>query len=180
MPARREDVPPRLIRQAATGQLNRSNTAPGSIERAAVNRHEYERRQALGRIRAGAEPAPSAREAVGHRPPGEDRRLITAYLGDPARLVDVEVSPAVARRIGRHDELVRLLASAGNYRGRPMTPSRFERLVGAWRPISILDPQGERGERRLLADAGAVLALLDTARAEDREPFRYERKGRGR
>lgn len=174
------DIPPAVLAEARAGRLTDRNTARGSIERSAVYRVESERRKALAWTRAGAGPAPTAREALGHRRPGDDRRTISAYLADPARLVDVEVSLGVARRIGRHNELVRLMASGANYRGRLLTPARFERLVKSWRPVKILDPAEERGERRLLADAGAVIALLELARAEERAPFRYERRGRGR
>ena len=126
--------------------------------------------------RAGL-PVPSAREAAGHRPPGTPgpQARITAYLSSPLSAPMVLVSVADARRVGRHNHLVRLLAEAGEYHGKPMTPERFQRLVSSWKPISVLGGDVPPGQYRLVSDPAQAIALLDRARVTDVGVFFYER-----
>ncbi len=100
---------------------------------------------------ATGQPLPTAREAVGHRQPGQraPQANITAYLADPARASVVSVDIPTARRIGKHDELARVLAEGGEYRGKPLTPGRFRRLVAGWAPSP------SRGARRNPASTGS-------------------------
>ena len=126
--------------------------------------------------RAGL-PEPTAREAAGHRPPGTlgPQAHITAYLSVPLSAPTVLVSVGDARRVGRHSNLVRLLAEAGEYHGKPMTPERFQRLVPRWKPISVLGGEVPPGQYRLVGDPAQAIALLDRARVTDVGVFVYER-----
>ena len=135
---------------------------------------EFARASAL---RAGL-PMPTAREAAGHRLRGAPRpqAYITAYLSDPLSAPTVQVSLADSRRVGRHNELVRLLVEAGEYRGKPMTPQRFERLVSHWKPITVLGGEAlAPGQYRLVSDSAQAIALRDRARVTGVGVFFYER-----
>jgi hypothetical protein len=71
--------------------------------------------------------------------------------------------------IGRHDALVRAFLYG------QLSPSGFRRRARRIRLINVLDPEDERGERRLLSDPNALLALSEQVRAEeDGIPFSYE------
>ncbi len=159
VPARGRRPSPRLQAAADAGVLTRSNTAPGSAGRKAVDRAVYQRRR-------GAEPDVSAREALGHRPRGARTRVASFFTSDPGpRAVTVEglgVTLRDVRRGGEYLHAVRTLRydlrrSAGN----PTRAAAIKRDFGrTWRrraPIQGL---------ALLADADAVVALaadLDTA-----------------
>jgi hypothetical protein len=101
-------------------------------------------------------------------------------LADPARASVVEVDIPTARRIGKHDELARRMVSGDEYRGRPLTPERFRRLVGSWQPVTVLGGDEQPGRYQLLTDPGAVIALLDAQRRKDEgvPAFHYERAPR--
>ncbi len=170
-----EPVPPDLLTRAfyprgRPGRLTRRNTEPGTPERRAVDRAMYlgRQEQAARHARARGEPPPTARRAVGHHRPGERRRL-PAWLEDPPRYVVVEVNLPDSRLIGRHDALVRVFLYG------QLSPSGFRRRARRIRLINVLDPADERGERRLLSDPNALLALSEQVRAEeDGIPFSYE------
>lgn len=132
-------------------------------------------RAAIEAVETGR-PVPSARERARHYRPGQrPGARITALLDGPARASVVEVDLATARRIGKHAEFVRILASGGQYRGRPLTPLRFHQLVSRWAPVQVRGGDEAPGEYRLLADPAAVLALLDAQRGGEAPPFQYER-----
>ncbi len=155
------NLPPALLARARRGELTRSNTASGSPERSAVDRVVYERRRAH-------HPELTVRQALGHAAPGDVRPAVTffAQLGaGPALLEDVAVSRRDARRVGRYLSLVGLLTE-----GR-LAPAAFERRVKRWRPVTILDPAGLRGQVRFLSDPAAVLALAEIERGEERESW---------
>jgi hypothetical protein len=162
------NLPPALLARARKGELTRRNTAPGSPERSAVDRVVYERRR-------GRRPELTVRQALGHAAPGDVLPVVTFYVqlgAGPALLEDVSVSRRDARRVGRYLSLVGLLTE-----GR-LAPAAFERRVRSWRPVTILDPPGLRGQVRFLADPAAVLALAEIERGE--EPRRWVDSGRRR
>ena len=142
----------------------------------------YEVRLERGRAeaRARGEEPPSAREALGHYRPNQavPKAHISAVLANPERSSYVEVDIPTARRIGKHSELARLLSAGGDYRGRPITPARFQRLVSRWAPVEVLGGDEQSGHYRLLADADAVIALLDVQRISGTPAFRYARAPR--
>jgi hypothetical protein len=178
-------VTQRFVAQARAGRLTLRNTRSGSERRRAVQlvraeRHELtrstagtaEERSAVNRVeylaRRTARPDLSARQALGHETPGDVLPTVTFFtqLGaGPTLLVDVTVSRRDARRVGRYLSLVGLLTE-----GR-LAPAAFERRVRSWRPVTILDPPGLRGQVRFLADPAAVLALAEVERGEERESW---------
>ena len=86
MSAARHDVPPELLARAGypkgrPGRLTRRNTVPGSVERSAVDRVTYERRQAERR------PGETARAGAGHAVPGTGRDVVPVFVASPARLL---------------------------------------------------------------------------------------------
>jgi hypothetical protein len=178
-------VAQRFVAQARAGRLTLRNTRSGSERRRAVQlvraeRHELtrstagtaEERSAVNRVeylaRRTARPDLSARQAAGHEALGDVLPIVTffAELGaGPTLLVDVTVSRRDARRVGRYLSLVAQLTE-----GR-LAPAAFERRVRSWRPVTILDPPGFRGQVRFLADPAAVLALAEVERGEERESW---------
>jgi hypothetical protein len=155
--AARQHVDPKLLKQARAGKLTKRNTEPGTAERRAVDRATYERRQRRG------ESGLTARQRAGHPRPTDRLPLISIFTtdpvtGGPAFLV-VEVTRREARRAGAYEALVGKLD-----RGQ-ITPAEFRRRVGHYKSVA---------GHTLLADPGAVIALLDTLRTEDRELFFYE------
>jgi hypothetical protein len=155
------NVPPALLARARRGELTRANTAPGSPERSAVDRAVYERRRAR-------RPELTVRQALGHKGRLDVLPTVTffAQLGAGATLLeDVTVSRRDARRVGRYLSLVAQLTE-----GR-LAPAAFEHRVRRWRPVTILDPAGLRGQVRFLSDPAAVLALVEIERGEERESW---------
>jgi len=144
-----------LLRRALLGELTRRNTRPGTPERQAVNRTEYLRRREL-------HPRESARQATGHRSAGSSSMASMSILvADPPRFLVVGgLSRRDRSRAGRYGDLVGKLDT-----GR-LSAAEFRRRVRRWRPIEGL---------RFLSDPDAVLAILDSLRAQDREVFVYDR-----
>lgn len=106
------------------------------------------------------------RARLGHDRAGRFRTMSVLLDTPPRSELLSELSRGEARRVARYGEVVRQLLYQGRYRGAVMTPARFRRVVGTWRPI--------RGER-FLSDPDAVVALIDELRADDQELFVYER-----
>jgi hypothetical protein len=118
--------------------------------------------------RLARRPELTARQSLGHEAPGDVLPIVTffAQLGaGPALLADVTVSRRDARRVGRYLGLVGLLRE-----GR-LSPAVFERRVTSWRPVTVLDPKGLRGQVRFLSDPAAVLYLAERERGEERETW---------
>lgn len=147
----------RLVDAADAGLLTRRNTSPGTAGRRAVDRAQYLRRRS-------ARPGVSAREALGHeRAEVREHRAISVLLDRPTPFVVLEApSRLEAQRAGRYDSLVGQLAAG------LVSPQRFRRRVGGWRPI--------RGEN-FLSDPDRVLAVLEARRAGEEDLFIY-RSGR--
>lgn len=136
-------------------RLTRKNTAPHSVERAAVNRVTYERRK------AGRRPGETVRAALGHSSPESRRDAVSVYVADPARLLlGVEVDHRTAARIGRYMEAVRRLLD-----GR-LTDDAFKRRFARWAPVVVFGPPEVAGTYLLLADPDAVRALAEAARGQ--------------
>jgi hypothetical protein len=157
----RKDHSPALLARARRGELTRANTEPGSPERSAVDRAVYEQRRSR-------HPELTVRQALGHERAGDVLPTVSffAQLGAGAALLeDVTVSRRDARRVGRYLSLVAQLTE-----GR-LAPAVFERRVRSWRPVTILDPPGLRGQVRFLSDPAAVLALAEIERGEERESW---------
>jgi hypothetical protein len=155
----RRHPPDDLVAAARRGLLTRANTKPATKGRQAADAAAYSRRA------AGAAPGETVRARLGHEV--AVTRSISALFADPPRFKVLQsVTRLDAKRIARYHELTRQLVNRRSYRGRVMTPDRFKRLVSQWRPLS----SGER----LLADPDAVMAILETLRAEDRDVFVYE------
>ena len=155
----RRRPPDDLVTAARRGLLTRSNTKPGTKGRQAADAAAYSRRA------ADTAPGETVRARLGHEVAVS--RTISALLESPPRFEVLEgVTRLDAKRIARYHEVTRQLLNRRSYRGKVMTPERFRRLVSQWRPLS----SGER----LLADPDAVMAILETLRAEDRDVFVYE------
>jgi hypothetical protein len=110
----------------------------------------------------------TVRQALGH--PAREDVLPTAtffvQLGAGATVLeDVTVPRRDVKRIGRYLALVDLLNE-----GR-LSFAAFERRVRIWRPITVLDPKGLRGEVAFLSDPAAVLVLADAERGAGRESW---------
>jgi hypothetical protein len=152
MPTHR-NIPPNLVKKAQSGKFTRSNTAPGTPERQAVDRVAYLRRRAR-------HPELTARQATGHFKPPQNPPRISLMVSEPPRFIVLEgLGRRDLSRAGRYNDLVHKLDT-----GRP-SPAAFSRRVRSWRPIEGF---------KFLADPDAVLALLDLRRAGDREIFVYE------
>ncbi len=152
MPGRNE-LPADLIEQARRGEFTR-RTAITPEERSAAYRVEHERQLARRR------PGETIRQALGHPASSSTLPLISAFLDDPPRFAVLDnVTRRDAARVGKYENLVRQL------RDGKITGDAFRRRVSRWRTVA---------GHRLLADPEAVLVLLDTLRAEDRELFVYE------
>lgn len=152
MPAHRE-LPPALLQKVRSGRLTRSNTSPGTPERQAVDRVAYLRRRTR-------HPHLTARQATGHYGHPERPPRISLMVGEPPRFLILEgLSRSQLRRAGRYGDLVSKLE-----RGR-IDAATFRRRVRSWRPLEGF---------RFLSDPDAVLALLESRRAHDREVFVYD------
>ncbi len=155
----RKRPPDDLVAAARRGLLTRSNTKPATKGRQAADAAIYARRA------AGAARGETIRARLGHEVAVS--RSISALLANPPRFEVLEnVTRLDAKRIARYHEVTRQLLNRRSYRGKVMTPDRFRHLVSQWRPLS----SGES----LLADPDAVIAILETLRAEDRAVFVYE------
>ena len=155
-------LPPELIAAARRGVLTRTNTVRGTQGAQAVDRVKGYR------SRVAQHPELTARQAAGHEALGDVLPVVTFYaqLGaGPAVLVDVTVSRRDARRVGRY------LSLTGQLTEGRITPTAFERRVKSWRPITILDPPGFRGQVHFLSDPVAVYALAEIERGEERESW---------
>jgi hypothetical protein len=162
-------VPPDLLAAARSGRLTRANTWPGTPERRAVDRSVYLRRRA-------ARPSATARESLGHVPPGSIAPTASFFAervegGPLTLLVGVAIRRADLRRVARFDAAVEAL------RRRRITPHAFERRVSRWAPVEVLAPPELAGRWRLVADPEAVAALA--AEAQDRG-VRWIDSGRSR
>jgi hypothetical protein len=151
-----------LIDAARRGDLTKANTAPATQGRQAVDKVKgYAPRVARHHEL-------TARQAAGHDAPGDRLPRVTFYsqLGaEPTLIEDATVSRLAVRSVARYLGLVGQLGE-----GR-ISPEAFERRVRSWRPITILDPPGLRGQVRFLADPGAVLALEENQRGEERDSW---------
>jgi hypothetical protein len=142
---------------ADAGVLTRSNTAPGTAGRRAVDRAIYERRRAAGQRRG----APTARAALGHETPTQ-RPTITALVEVPGGIAYLDFAGLGRRdraRIARHDALI------GQLVGGTLAPSAFRRRVRGWVPLAT--------GHRLASDRTAVLAAVGARReaGEDMGPY---------
>ncbi len=155
---------PAVVDAARAGVLTRSNTAPGSAGRRAVDAATYARRQVLGRRRAErrGEPAPSARAAVGHgRPFAESGRTMSSiFVGEGFILVD-NLTRGEARRVARWN------ARAGELKEGQLTPGRFRQLVAAWEPFRGMNFE---------SDPAVVVAQLVELQEAGEAPFVYRRR----
>jgi len=159
---RKGQLSPVLVEAARRGVLTDSNTAKGTQGRQAVDRVTGYQRRVV------SHPELTARQAAGHEAPGDVLPTVTffAQLGILAVVLDsVTVSRRDARRVGRYLSLVAQLTE-----GR-LAPAAFERRVRSWRPVSILDPPGLRGQVHFLSDPATVVALAEAERGEERESW---------
>ena len=65
----------------------------------------------------------------------------------------------------------RYLSLTGQLTEGRIAPTAFERRVKSWRPVTILDPPGFRGQVQFLSDPVAVFALAEIERGEERESW---------
>ncbi|MGO9910346.1 MAG: hypothetical protein ACLPQS_04175 [Acidimicrobiales bacterium] len=155
-------LPPELLAATSRGGLTKANTRPGTQGRQAVDRVKgYSPRVAR-------HPELTARQAAGHEAPSDVLPVVTffAVLGAaPTVLADVTVSRRDVRRVARYLGLVGQLSE-----GR-ISPEAFERRVASWRPVTILDPPGFRGQVRFLSDPQAAQFLSEIERGEERESW---------
>jgi len=141
----------KLASAARAGLLTRSNTRPGTTGRQAADAVVYARREAR---RA---PGETARAAAGHRkaPPAGGISGVFKNVG----FVVVEAPTAgERRRLGRYNARLAELVEG------QISPRRFERMIGAWRPL-----RGMRFE----TDPEVVLAILDIRRETGEDIFIY-------
>jgi len=142
----------KLAASARAGLLTRSNTRGGTAGRQAADAVVYARREAR---RA---PGESARAAAGHRkaPPAGGMSAIFREVG-----FSVIESPTRGerRRLGRFNARVAELVEG------QISPRRFERQIGGWRPL-----RGMTFEN----DPEVILATLDIRRESGDEVFIYE------
>lgn len=166
MPARRP-VDPGLLRRAQLPRGNRERltleNARTREERRAVRRWQYLARRA-------ARPTTTAREALGHAPPGSESPRASFFArreehGDPTLLVLVEVRRADLRRLARYDALVRQLRA-----GR-LAASAFERRVSRWRPVVVVGPSDLAGRWLPVASPNEALGLAAVADTEGVEEW---------
>lgn len=142
-----------LLAAARRGDLKRSNTAPGTPERRAVDRITYIRR-------IEKHPGGTAREALGHHKFGKTGGRISSLLdGAPEYVVLENATRSELRRAGRYERLVRELLDAR------ITKKEFIRKIKSWKPI--------RG-RRFLADPKEIYRILDKRREDGLPLFEYE------
>jgi hypothetical protein len=147
-----------LLRRARQGDLRRSNTLPGTPERSAVDRATYERRGAR-------HPELTVRQALGHQASGDVAPTLSLFTGDPPgpRLIVIEgASRRDARRAGLYMHATRQLLDDLRYGPQDAETIRrtFNRRFARWRPVAGFT---------LLADADAVIALVDELRAGEEE-----------
>lgn len=161
--------PPRpgtkLYEAAAAGILTDANTRKGSRGRQAVDAVAY-------RTRRAARPTTTAREALGHAPPGSEAPRASFFAkreegGDIQLLVNVVVRRADVSRIAKHDSALRRTAS-GRYE-----PGAFRRRFGRFRPVVVLEPEEWAGRWVLVADVDAdqAAALVGLGRDEGVEDW---------
>jgi hypothetical protein len=167
---RRPAVDPALLARARRGELTRSNTRPGTPERRAVDRSVYLRRRA-------ARPSATAREALGHLPPGSIAPTASFFAervegGPLTLLIGVAIRRADLRRVSRYGALLEAL------RRRRISARAFERRVSSWAPVEVTAPPELAGRWRLVADPEAVAALA--AEAQDRGVRAWVDSGRSR
>ncbi|MGO9195974.1 MAG: hypothetical protein ACLQK4_02450 [Acidimicrobiales bacterium] len=120
------------------------------------------------RKRASRHPELTARQAAGHEAPGDVLPVVTffAQLGTgPTVLAGVTVSRSDVRRVARYLGLV------GQLSENRISPEAFGRRVSSWRPVTILDPPGFRGQVRFLSDPQAAKFLSEIERGEERESW---------
>ena len=104
--------------------------------------------------------APVEGQATGHYAHPERPPRISLMVGEPPRFLILEgLSRSQLRRAGRYGDLVSKLEV-----GR-IGAATFRRRVRAWRPLEGYT---------FLSDPDAVLALLESRRAHDREVFVYD------
>lgn len=149
----------RLYDAAETGLLTRSNTAPGTRGRQAVD-------AALYRSRRTREPTLPAREAAGHEVPGSREKTVTFYTDDPPRRITLGgegITQRDVRRGGAYLYSVReLIAELRRF------PGAADRLKGEWeRRWRVRAPIAGYP---LLATADAAVALADQDRQTGEEP----------
>ena len=151
---------PRLLDAVRSGALPESwaKHHPGTAGAKAIRSVQYARRT------ANRPPGVTARERAGHETAVvRNRREISILVDRPPRwAVVVGPTRSELRRAQRYNALTSNLSQG------KITPRAFERRVSSWASIA--------GER-FLADAAAVLAILDERRAGEEELYRY-RAGR--
>jgi len=140
-----------LAAAARAGVLTRSNTRPGTTGRQAADQVLYERREAR---RA---PGETARAAAGHRKAPAAGGM-SGVFKDAGFVVIENPTPGERRRLGRFNARVGELVEG------QISPRRFERMIGGWRPL-----RGMRFE----SDPEVVLAILDIRRETGEDIFIY-------
>jgi hypothetical protein len=162
--------------QQSGGRTRRQAQREGEVLRARYRRERLERElRAVERAQRRGQPLPTARAALGHRRAGAPAARWSALVeanaathGGALQVTGDVPSGRDSSRIGRHWSAVQALLENGRWGASPMTPSRFERLVRGWAPVTI------GGDRfRLASDPGAILAELERARALGVELFTY-------
>jgi len=132
--------------------LTRGNTARGTAGRQAADAVVYARREAR---RA---PGETARAAAGHRKAPAAGGM-SGVFKDAGFVVIENPTPGERRRLGRFNARVAELVEG------QISPRRFERQIGGWRPL-----RGMTFEN----DPEVILATLDIRRESGDEVFIYE------
>jgi len=150
---RRPPAPGSQLAQAArAGLLTRGNTTAGTAGRQAADAVVYARREAR---RA---PGESARAAAGHRQAPAAGGM-SGIFKDAGFVVIESPTRGERRRLGRFNARLAELAQG------QLSPRRFERQIGGWRPL-----RGMTFEN----DPEVILATLDIRRESGDEVFIYE------
>lgn len=150
---RRPPAPGSQLAQAArAGLLTRANTGSGTAGRQAADAVVYARREAR---RA---PGETARAAAGHRKKAPAGGMSAIFREVGFSVIEAP-TPGERRRLGRFNARVGELVEG------QISPRRFERMVGGWRPL-----RGMTFEN----DPAVVLATLDIRREAGDEVFIYE------
>jgi hypothetical protein len=158
----------RLVEAARLGILTRTNTAPATAGRRAVDAVVYDRRLAAAerRARERGRAAPSARQAAGH----DVRRRRISALVEGAGLVVIDVGLSDSRKIGRHLDLAGALADG------QITRTAFRARLRAWRSLTIRVLGGDLPPRTytLMSGPEDVEAAMTEASEAGVEIVQYE------
>lgn len=144
MLARQEDEPRHLLRRARRGELRRANTRPGTPERAAVYRAEYEQRVGHAERRGL-----TRSQARGH--PGRGQPRLSERTSEFFHVPTTEgILDLVARNSREASRIGKYLHDVGALAEGHLDPAIFERR---WRGKGV-------GEIRFESDPNRVLAML--------------------